>query len=225
VPANNPLKGVPSRNVKNAPKFKGGSAIARTYGVTPTTISQKMRDGWSVERIHAFYQAQGLGGKKGPGRPKLGNDGFKPVVVASVYQGANKHAPKQAAPTATKPSLPPLPSPDDEPDDEPDIPGWVPGASESNDFATLNHAKIRKEVALADKHELDLAERRKELIDRQKVALYFSGMVTRARDTLLRIPSELRDRLAATSNPVECEKLVRKEITQALAVLRDYTLS
>ncbi len=215
------LKGLTDRRAKSSPKFTGGSALAREFGVTSSTISRKMRDGQTVEQIRAWYESQGLGNKNKV-EPKQAESA---IVRRSVYQGTNKHAPKAATQSVPKPSLPPSPTPAQDDPDEQEIPGWIPGSDGQNDFATLNAAKNRKEVALADKHELDLAERRRELIDRQAVGLYFSGMLTRARDSLLRIPGELRDRLAASSNPIECEKLVRKEITQALAVLRDYTPS
>lgn len=203
------------RRAKTAPKFLGGSAIAREFGVTPSVISRKMRDGQTVEQIRAYYRAQGLGqpDKKEKKDPKK-----EPKKESPVYQGANSFRPK----VRTKPSLPPLPEPDPDDDEEPEIPGWVPGADGQNDFATLNQAKIRKEVALADKHELDLAERRKELIDRHKVQLWVTGMVTRARDMLLRVAPELRDQLAASDDPLECERLVKNAITHALSSLRQF---
>ena len=49
-----------------------------------------------------------------------------------------------------------------------------------------------------------------------EVELWAKGMVIKAREALSRIGSELRDRLAAETDPVECERLVESEIRRAL---------
>lgn len=219
------LKGTSDRRTIGSRRFKGASAIARAFGVSDGMIGVRLRRGETPEQICAYYRAQGLG------KPTPKQAGSA-TVRSSVYQGANKVKPPQSQPQSQsyRPQLPSTPlTPEEQGDDAPAEPsaglGWIPGAAAemvSNEFATLNAAKIRKEVALADKHELDLAERRRELIDREKVNLYVSGMITRARDMILRVPGELRDRLAASANPVECERLLKKELTHALAALREY---
>jgi hypothetical protein len=47
-------------------------------------------------------------------------------------------------------------------------------------------------------------------------------MFLKARDVLLRMPTELADRLAHTSDPIEIKNLMTKEIHRALNTLAEY---
>jgi len=49
-----------------------------------------------------------------------------------------------------------------------------------------------------------------------------AGMIIRARDILLRIGPELRDRLAQETAPVKCDEMVTAEIARALSELSEY---
>src|SRR5258708_5956132 len=183
MPTTAALKGgIDGRRI-GARRMKGGSELARELGVSPNMISYRMRNGETPAQIRAYYHAQGIGVPAKVGKVKVESNG----KGGSVYQGANKYKPQLPTP-------PPAPDDDEDADTPEGLPSWIPGALEQNEFATLNSAKIRKEVALADKHELDLAERRRELVNREQVRLFVSGMVTRARDMVLKIPGELKDR-------------------------------
>ena len=82
----------------------------------------------------------------------------------------------------------------------------------------------RKEVALANLKEVELAQRRGDLIPLVQVNAWFSGCIVSARDILLRIGPELRDRLAACVDPVVCERMVDEEVRRALGKLRELDL-
>jgi len=77
-------------------------------------------------------------------------------------------------------------------------------------------------VAIADLRELEVAQKRGELLPASEVNAFISGMIIRARDILLRIAPELRDRLATCSDAVECERLIDDEVRRALRELAEY---
>jgi hypothetical protein len=84
----------------------------------------------------------------------------------------------------------------------------------------VRDAKTRKETALADLAELQVAEKKSELIPYADVNKWVSTNIIRARDILLRISPELRDRLAAETDPVKCGELIDAEVYRALAELK-----
>lgn len=92
-------------------------------------------------------------------------------------------------------------------------------SSDCGDLESLQHAQRRKERAIADLRELELQQKRGELIPMSDVNAFISGMIIRARDILLRIAPELRDRLATCRDAVECERLIDDEVRRALAEL------
>jgi hypothetical protein len=86
---------------------------------------------------------------------------------------------------------------------------------------SLTEAKRRNQLALAQLNELELAQKRGELIAFADVNHFVSTMIIRARDILLRIAAELRDRLAAESDPIKCGELIEDEIHRALGELKE----
>jgi len=84
---------------------------------------------------------------------------------------------------------------------------------------SFTEAQTRKERALADLRELELSAKRGELVSLVQVNAWVSGMILRARDILLRIGPELRDRLSKESDPITVDGLITKEITRALQEL------
>ena len=85
----------------------------------------------------------------------------------------------------------------------------------------LAAAQLRKESALASLREEELKQKRGELAPLIMVNAYICGMIVKARDILMRIAPELRDWLAATSDPVEIEKRLDAEIRRALGELKE----
>jgi hypothetical protein len=82
-------------------------------------------------------------------------------------------------------------------------------------------AQRRKEVALADLRELELSQKRGELVDRNEANTFIGTMILKARDILLRIAPELKDRLATETDPIEIENLIDGEVRQALQKLSE----
>jgi hypothetical protein len=87
---------------------------------------------------------------------------------------------------------------------------------------TLSEALRQKEWARVEMQHLELARRRGELIELAPINAFVAGMILRAREELLHIAPELRDRLAQETNPVECERMVSDRIRHALAGLAEY---
>jgi hypothetical protein len=102
---------------------------------------------------------------------------------------------------------------------------FVP-ATEEDDPETSNRtfteAQRRREWLRVKRDELDLARKRAELAPIGEVNAWVAGMVIRAREILLRIGPELRDRLAQTSNPNDCQELIDREIRRALNELSEF---
>src|ERR1700680_4506229 len=95
-------------------------------------------------------------------------------------------------------------------------------AVDCGDLESINQAQRRKEVAIADLRELELKQKRGELVAVSEVNAFVSGMIVRARDILLRIAPELRDRLATCTDPIECEAMVTDEVHRALRELSEF---
>jgi len=99
-----------------------------------------------------------------------------------------------------------------------------PGVSPENGGATFASTRTRREQALAEMAELDLARRRGELVPAQEVraAAFKSGR--RVRDMVLALPDRLSPRLVGLDqfaiNVILTEELHRalKEISDAVAV-------
>lgn len=83
-------------------------------------------------------------------------------------------------------------------------------------------AQARKERILADLRELEYQERIGQLAPVDLLNSWFSGCIVRARDILLSIGPELRDRVAQEVDPVICEELITFEIRRALAEMSVY---
>ena len=86
-------------------------------------------------------------------------------------------------------------------------------------FTAVEDAQMRKETALAELRELELAEKRGLLLVRADVIRTWDEHITQAKNKLLAIGDEISDKLAAESNPLKCRELVNGRIREALAEL------
>jgi hypothetical protein len=93
----------------------------------------------------------------------------------------------------------------------------------SVDRVSYTEAQRRKEMALAELRELDLAKARGEVASTVEVNQYVATMILRAREILLRMAAELGDRVAQTSDPIECRRLIETEVHRALRQLAEFT--
>ncbi len=89
-------------------------------------------------------------------------------------------------------------------------------------ISSLSAAQLRRELVRLEKETLLLGEQKKLLVPVGEVNAWVSGMIIRAKDVLLRIGPELRDRLAQESNPIRCEDLVMAEVRRSLSELAEY---
>jgi hypothetical protein len=87
---------------------------------------------------------------------------------------------------------------------------------------TFIDAQTRKERALADLRELELAVKSGDLAPVAEVNAWVAGQILRARDILVRIAPELRDRLAQETNPNRVQELIDAEVNRALTALAEY---
>jgi hypothetical protein len=92
------------------------------------------------------------------------------------------------------------------------------GSSERN----FNDAKTKREYVRLEREALELKRLKGELAPIGEINAWVAGMVIRAREILLRIGPELKDRLAQQGNPHECERLVSDEVRRALNELAEF---
>lgn len=95
-------------------------------------------------------------------------------------------------------------------------------ASEPESGTSYSEAVRVKEWIRVEKEKLNLARQRGELAPIVEINAWAAGMIIRARDILLRIPPELRDKLAQEDDPVRCEELLVAEIHRSLGELAEY---
>jgi hypothetical protein len=84
---------------------------------------------------------------------------------------------------------------------------------------TLVQAQLRKEQALANLRELEVAQKRGELAPVGVLNVFMGGQIIKARDALMRIGQELCDRLAFASAPADCRRMIDDEVRRALGDL------
>lgn len=90
----------------------------------------------------------------------------------------------------------------------------VKGKKRLDDF---DEAKLRRARALADRGELENALRRGELIPVAYVRQWASRFLSDGRDALLAGPSELQDVLAAETDPVKVNAVLRAWLERVMA--------
>lgn len=88
--------------------------------------------------------------------------------------------------------------------------------SDSEDEVSLADAKLRKELALAKKHELHVAQAEGRLIPREEEEAGRLRRVEAARAVLLAMPPRYSGRLAAMTEPREIEELLTEAVYAAL---------
>jgi hypothetical protein len=87
---------------------------------------------------------------------------------------------------------------------------------------TFLSAKRRKEIALADQRELELKQMAGDLVSIDDVNHWVASMILRARDILIRIGTEHRDRLAQETDPIKVQEVIDAEVHRALRELAEF---
>ena len=81
---------------------------------------------------------------------------------------------------------------------------------------SYQEARRRDAVASAEIRELEVAELRGDLVRRAAVVAALGRRVASLREALLQMPARLVPQLAATTDPIEMDQLLREEVTRAL---------
>ncbi len=102
---------------------------------------------------------------------------------------------------------------DDKPAIETTSGGQSPSFADARRVDMVYKAKLRR---------LEFEAASGKFVEVSKVNAYVSGCIIRARDILLSIGPELRDRLAQCSDPIECGRMVVEEIERALREVAEY---
>ena len=147
------------------------------------------------------------------GRVKKLEDGSFDVEKCRRALELNSHPGKQAAARSQQTKAEPTTSTTD---------ARLEGAGEPESGASYTEALRVREWIRVEKEKLNLARQRAELAAIVEINAWIAGMIMRARDILLRIPPELRDKLAQEDDPVRCEELLMEEIHRSLRELAEY---
>jgi hypothetical protein len=95
-------------------------------------------------------------------------------------------------------------------------------AFEASDNGTYLAAKTQREYVRLKLDDLDLQRKRGELAPIGEINAWVSSMIVKARDILLRMPADLKDRMAQQADPHECERLMAQEVRRALNELAEF---
>lgn len=194
----------------------GPAALARETGYTCGYVSQQYKAGKTPDQIRQMarrrdekHKARGM-----PAvvriSPPVDDDAEEISVMRSAYQPKFVTGRQVVEPTADRrPVRPPVRQPRvEEAGDNPDI-----DADGSESYLA---AQRRKEIALANERELRVAVMRKDLVPKVEMEQWLSKVAVTARDEFLKVGPELRDQLAACTDPLKCEVMVTDVIRQAL---------
>lgn len=85
-----------------------------------------------------------------------------------------------------------------------------------NSSKEMKQLRFRKEAAETELKEMELDEKRGELINRKSYDQAFFKLVRSARDAILKIPYRIGDIIAAETDSKICKKILREELKQTL---------
>jgi len=168
----------------------GATALARELGADHSNVARMMREGKSPDEIRAKYAARAELKRRG-----IGVRG-KPLT---------------AAPGACFTSDASQAQPANQPD----------SSSESIQKIadSLAEIRLRKETALTIATEIANEQKRGELVPVAWVRSWCSEAIKTFSGFVTRLPTELRDRLAAESDPFAVESMLANELHHALEIL------
>lgn len=87
---------------------------------------------------------------------------------------------------------------------------------------SIAEANRRKEWLTVQDKQLTLERKRGEIASVAEVNAFVSGMIIRAKDIMLRIGPELRDKLANETSAARIEALINAEVNRALREMQEY---
>lgn len=165
------------------------AALARALDLSKQSISKLKKQGMPVDSIQAAQAWR---------EARQNVAARKPSPVRAAPPAAAQ-APETARPAFIS-TLPPL-----------DPPDWGNEPDEDRD-----RARTRREIADANKAEMEEAKMRREQIRVQAVETMLATDFATTRDALMQIPARLAPLFAADSDPVSIQNSLEAEIHQAL---------
>jgi hypothetical protein len=116
------------------------------------------------------------------------------------------------------------------PSTSPPTPRWKPepmstgsdsdDGDDGNSPMTMVDAKLRREIAAANKLEIENAQRMRLLIPVEQVRSVGTKILTELRDLAANLPGELQDELANETHPAEVRRVLEREFGRMIGKLR-----
>ncbi|HEY4360086.1 MAG TPA: hypothetical protein VGN17_03925 [Bryobacteraceae bacterium] len=94
-------------------------------------------------------------------------------------------------------------------------------AAPDGDISYIEAQRL-KEIALKNLRELEYQVKSGDLVPVAEVNAWVAGMIIEARNILLRIAPELRDRLCIEQDPAEIDRLISQEVDRVLQRLAEF---
>lgn len=92
----------------------------------------------------------------------------------------------------------------------------VPNVDMGSPITTAEQAEIRKEIAVAYLKELEIQQKRGDLVNFQKVNVVMSTLVTETKQRLMAIPDRVAKSVARMTDPAEVRQKLRAELIEAM---------
>ena len=97
--------------------------------------------------------------------------------------------------------------------------GRPKGTTKSSNAAIFNEARARKETALADLRELELATKRKELVAASEVDAEWRSLLGAVRSGMLAVPSRVAPELVTLTDERQIEDAIQAAIHEAMEAI------
>ena len=189
----------------------GRNAAARELGMSPQCLGKAFSKGRIKQTADGLYDVEACRIAL-----KLNSNPGKQANAKKQKRGPQKQ--KRSPETGSSSELPPPPEPkhraataDPQPEEE-----------EGEGGVSYSEAVRRREWIRVEKEQLNLEKQRLSLVELTPVNAYVAGMIMQAREELIRIPMELRDKLAQELDPIKCQEMLLDRIDQTLKKMSEF---
>ena len=201
----------------------GVNKLARECGVSENAIRYHLARGKDMEAIRRHYASGvkstgGIGNTKAArtdqgqtGAPGDGRKDGKPRVPARFTAAATATGP-EADGGGRHRAKPGTASVSDVSDDELIEEAEAAGGPEEQ----ISNAQRRRVIALADAQEIANAIKRGEWVELKRVQMWGEGVVKNTIGLVMRVPGQLRDPIAAETDPVKCDEMMAGELKRVV---------
>ena len=187
----------------------GRNAAARELGISGQALGRAFRDGRVKQTPEGLYDVEAcrIALKKNSNLVKQKN-------------ARSQQRPKRKTEGPTLDSEPTTPL-DQNPEPTQCPPGGDPEGEEYGG-TSYSEAQRQREWIRVEKEKLNLEKQRLSLVELMPVNAYVAGMIMQAREELIRIPLELRDKLAQETDPIKCQEMLLDRIDQTLEKMSEF---